>query len=127
MIGAGTIGLAWGSLSYIGFPDNQHVQLRSVYLLFLIGCSATYIVGAAARRSYFFAPQVPMLGLVMVRCLTSGDRVTTLLGIAVPIYFVVMTSLHHEVHTLVVKELELREHNDETNARLLEANMRLTE
>ena len=68
-----------------------------------------------------------MLGLVMIRCLSSGERVTTLLGLAVPIYFVVMASLHHEVHTVVVKELELRERNDETNARLVEANTRLTE
>src|SRR5262249_6967667 len=52
IIGAASIGLAWGSLSYLGFPDDQHAVLRSVYLLFLVGSSATYIVGAAARRSY---------------------------------------------------------------------------
>ncbi|HEY3831655.1 MAG TPA: EAL domain-containing protein [Acidimicrobiia bacterium] len=127
LLGAGATGLAWGSLSFLGFPDNQHVQLRTVYLLFVVGCSATYIVGAAARRSYFYAPLVPMLGLVMIRCLSSGERVTTLLGVAVPIYFAVMASLHHEVHTVVVKELELRERNDETNSRLVEANTRLTE
>ena len=114
-------------MSFLGFPDSNHVQLRAVYLLFVVGCSATYIVGAAARRSYFYAPQIPMLGLVMIRCLSSGERVTTLLGLAVPIYFVVMASLHHEVHTVVVRELELRERNDETNARLVEANTRLTE
>ena len=51
---------------------------------------------------------------------------TRLLGIAVPIYFIVMTSLHHEVHAVVVSELQLREHNDEANARLLEANAQLT-
>lgn len=127
MIGAGTIGFAWGSLSFLGFPSNDHVTLRAVYLLFLLGCSATYVVGAAARRSYFYAPQVPMLGLVMGACLMSGERVTTLLGVAIPIYFVVMASLHHEVHTLVVNELELRERNDETNTRLVEANTRLTD
>src|SRR4051794_12315676 len=89
IVGAASIGAAWGSLSYLGFPDSHHVELRCVYLLFLVGCSATYIVGAAARRTYFFAPQVPMLGIVMVRYVTSGDRVTMLLGVAVPIYFIV--------------------------------------
>ena len=127
MFGTGLIGIAWGSLTFLGFPDNAHVVLRCVYLLFLVGCSATYIVGAAARRSYFYTPVIPMLGLVTVRCLVSGDHTTTLLGLAVPIYFVVMASLHQEVHTLVVKELELRERNDETNTRLVEANTRLTE
>ena len=33
-----------------------------------------------------------------------------------------MTSLHHEVHGVVVSELQLREHNDEANAQLREAN-----
>ena len=37
-----------------------------------------------------------------VTFIASGDRVTRLLGFAVPIYFIVMTSLHHEVHTVVV-------------------------
>src|SRR6185437_233944 len=50
-----------------------------------------------------------------------GDRVTLLLGFAVPIYLIVMASLHHEVHTVVVSELQLREHNDEANARLRDA------
>ena len=49
-----------------------------------------------------------------------------MLGLAVPIYFIVMTSLHHEVHTVVVSELQLRERNDEANARLREANARLS-
>jgi diguanylate cyclase (GGDEF)-like protein len=127
LLGAGAIGLGWGSLSYVGFPSAHHVDLRSVYLLFLIGTSATYVVGAAARRAYFYAPQLPMLGLVMVRCLSSGDRVTTLLGLAVPIYFGVMASLHHEVHELVMRELNLREHNADTNTQLVAANTRLTE
>ncbi len=127
MIGAGMIGAAWGSLSFLGLPNGQHDVLRAVYLLFLVGCSATYVVGAAARRSYFYITQFPMLGLVMARYVTAGDRVTVLLGCAVPIYFGVMASLHQEVHAVVVKELELRERNDETNARLVEANTRLTD
>ncbi len=127
LLTAGTVGAAWGSLSYLGLPSTQHTELRAIYLLFVVGTSATYIVGAAARRSYFYAPQLPMLSLVFVRYLTSGDRVTTLLGMAVPIYFLVMVSLHHEVHTVVVSELTLQERNKETNAQLVAANTRLTE
>jgi diguanylate cyclase (GGDEF)-like protein len=118
-------GLAWGSLAVIGLPSAQHVDLRAVYLLFVCGTSATYVVGASARRLYYYTSQVPMLVLVAVAFLTQSDRVTHLLGFAVPIYFAVMTSLHHEVHGVVVSELQLRERNDEASADLREANGRL--
>ena len=120
------IALAWGSPAVFALPGSQNVELRAVYLLFVCGCSATYVVGTAARRLYFYASQLPMLIPVAIVFIASGDRVTRLLGFAVPIYFVVMTSLHHEVHAVVVSELQLREHNDETNARLRAANAQLT-
>ena len=68
-----------------------------------------------------------MLGVVGVVFIASGDRVTRLLGFAVPIYFIVMTSLHHEVHTVVVSELQLQERNDEANVQLREANAQLSQ
>jgi diguanylate cyclase (GGDEF)-like protein len=120
------IAVAWGSPAVFALPGSQAVELRAVYLLFVCGCSATYVVGTAARRLYFYASQIPMLVPVAIVFTASGDRVTRLLGFAVPIYFVVMTSLHHEVHGVVVSELQLREHNDEANARLREANAQLT-
>ena len=66
-----------------------------------------------------------MLALVTVVFVSQGDRVTRLLGLAVPIYFIVMTSMHHEVHTVVVSELELRERNEEATEHVREANIRL--
>ena len=66
-----------------------------------------------------------MLGLVFAAFVLSGDRSTRLLGFAVPIYFIVMTSMHHEVHSVVVSELQLREQNDEATANVREANTRL--
>src|SRR5262249_35067248 len=44
----------------------------------------------------------------------------------VPIYFGVMTSLHHEVHSLVISELQLKESNSDATVQLQEANSRLT-
>ncbi len=126
LLGTMVIAGAWGSMAVFALPSSHDVDLRAVYMLFVCGCSATYVVGTAARRLYFFASQIPMLVPVAVVFMASPDRVTRLLGFAVPIYFVVMTSLHHEVHGVVVSELQLREHNDEANARLLEANAQLT-
>lgn len=120
------VAVAWGSPAVFALPGSQNVELRAVYLLFVCGCSATYVVGTAARRLYFYASQLPMLIPVAIVFTSSGDRVTRLLGFAVPIYFIVMTSLHHEVHAVVVSELQLREHNDEANAQLREANALLT-
>jgi diguanylate cyclase (GGDEF)-like protein len=117
---------AWAFPAVFALPGPADVDLRAVYLLFVCGCSATYVVGTAARRLYFFASQIPMLTPVAVVFIASPDRVTRLLGIAVPIYLFVMTSLHHEVHAVVVSELQLREHNDEVNAQLRTANTELT-
>jgi diguanylate cyclase (GGDEF)-like protein len=119
------VGLAWGSLSVIGLPSARHVDLRAIYLIFVLGTSATYVVGASARRLYYYTSQIPMLSLVMIAFLAQGDRVTHLLAFAIPIYFVVMTSMHHEVHGVVVSELELREQNDAASVNLREANVRL--
>jgi len=120
------VGLAWASPALFALPGTQNVDLRAVYLLFVCGTSATYVVGTAARRLYFFASQLPMLIPVAIVFTMSGDRVTRLLGLAVPIYLIVMTSLHQEVHGVVVSELQLREHNDEANAQLRVANEQLT-
>ena len=121
------IGLAWASMSVIALPSAQHTDLRAVYMLFVCGTSATYVVGAAARRLYYYASQVPMLAVVAIAFWASGDRATVLLGFAVPIYFAVMTSLHHEVHNVVISELQLKESNDEATVQLREANGLLIE
>lgn len=120
-------GLAWASLALIALPDARHGDLRAIYLLFVVGTSATNVVGAAARRLYYFTSQIPMLGVVGLTFVASGDRVTRLLGFAVPIYFIVMTSLHHEVHSVVISELQLQEQNDEANVQLRAANTQLSQ
>jgi diguanylate cyclase (GGDEF)-like protein len=117
--------LAWGSAAVIALPSAQHPDLRAVYLIFVLGSSATYVVGASARRLYYYSSQIPMLTVITAAFVASDDRVTRLLGMAIPIYFVVMTTLHHEVHGVVVSELELRERNDEAKEQLVEANGQL--
>jgi diguanylate cyclase (GGDEF)-like protein len=120
------VSLAWGTPALYALPGSKDVELRSVYLLFVLASSATYVVGTAARKRYFYFSQVTMLVPVTFAFVASSDRASRLLGLAIPIYFFVMTSLHHEVHGVVVSELQLRERNDEANSRLLEANERLT-
>src|SRR4029077_2549458 len=70
---------------------------------------------------------IPMLGVVSIAFFVSGDRATVLLACAVPIYFGVMTSLHQEVHLLVISELGLKESNSDATVQLREANNRLTQ
>jgi diguanylate cyclase (GGDEF)-like protein len=115
---AALIGLAWGSLALIGLPDGRHSEQRIVYLLFLAGVSATYVVGAAARRLYFWASQISMIALPAIVFLRSGDHLTELLGVAILIYFAVMTALHRDVHNLVLSEITLRQKNEEATREL---------
>ena len=119
------IGLAWASPAVIALPERAaRRSARGLHAL------RVRHVGDLCRR-YRRAPPVLLRvadpdALVGIVFIASGDRVTRLLGFAVPIYFVVMTSLHHEVHAVVVSELQLREHNDEANAQLREANGQLS-
>jgi diguanylate cyclase (GGDEF)-like protein len=119
------VSAAWGSVAVIGLPGAAHDDLRAVYLIFVCATSATYVVGASARRLYYYASQIPMLGIVTITFLLQSDNATRLLGCAVPIYFAVMTSMHQEVHNVVVSELELREQNEASSVSLREANGRL--
>src|SRR5690349_21622378 len=43
------VSLAWGAPALYALPGSHDVQLRSVYLLFVLASSATYVVGTAAR------------------------------------------------------------------------------
>jgi diguanylate cyclase (GGDEF)-like protein len=119
------VGVSWSSLSVFALPGPERVDLRAVYLLFVCGTSATYVVAAAGRRLYYFASQIPMLTIITVAFALSGDHVTRLLSAAIPIYFAVMTLMHHEVHDVVVRELQLREQNQQTAAALRRANREL--
>jgi diguanylate cyclase (GGDEF)-like protein len=125
LIGSALVGFAWGSLAITGLPSGQHTDLRIVYLLFVCGCSATYVVGAAASRVFYFASQLPMLTPVVLVFAASPDSMTRLLGISAGIFVAVMTGLHHEVHAMFSREVELRERNTEASARLRDANMQL--
>jgi diguanylate cyclase (GGDEF)-like protein len=124
-LGVGLIGAAWGALGVYGLPNPHYLQLRPVYLIFVCGTSATYVVGAAARRLFYFSSQLPMLTLVTVGFLSSGDRATRYLAFAVPVYFLVMTMMHNDVHGLVISELNLRAANDEATQQLQQANAQL--
>jgi diguanylate cyclase (GGDEF)-like protein len=117
-LSVGFIGFAWASLALIGLPDADHADLRAIYLLFVCAVSCTYVVGAAARRLYFYVSAVPLFVPVMVVFVSSPDRPTRLLGLAIPIYFAVMASMHHEVHSVVVSEIELRERHDLANEQI---------
>ncbi len=112
------LGLAWGSVTLIALPNAHYAELRSVCLLFVCATAASYTVGTAARRLYFYSCLIPLLGPGTLVFLTSGDRTGRLFGLAMPIYFGLMATMHHEVHALVVSELQLRQRNDEANALL---------
>ncbi len=63
----------------------------------------------------------------MVDCLSAPDRPTRILGLTIPLYFVVMSILHQEVHTVVMSELRLRARINEANRQLRALNTQLGE
>lgn len=134
------VGTSWASLAVVDLPDPAHVEMRAIIALFAAGVSATQIVSAASLRSYFFAAQFPLLGILTIVYVAEPDRITHLLGFAFPIYLVVMVVLHHDVNKVVVSEIELKHANrdligdlttqqaqvEDANAQLVAANERLT-
>jgi diguanylate cyclase (GGDEF)-like protein len=123
----GLTGLAWGSLPFFVFVPVSHYDLRAIYLIVLCAASAANAIGAAARRSYFLPFQLALMLPVDLFCLLAHDRSTQLLGLAIPVFLVVMIVLHRQVHRLVLSELRLREHNGEVNKELLVLNAQLGE
>jgi diguanylate cyclase (GGDEF)-like protein len=118
------MGVAWASITVIGFPSAHHVELRTVIALFIAGVSATSVVQAASMRVVFWASQVPLVGVTTLVFITDGDRVTRMVGLAMPIYFGVMAMLHLEVNRTVVSEIELKHANEDLVADLIDVAMR---
>jgi diguanylate cyclase (GGDEF)-like protein len=135
------LGCSWATLAVVGLPNAEHVDMRAIIALFAAGTSATQIVSAASHRLYFFATQIPLLGILTAVYVSSDDHTTHLLGFAFPIYLVVMIILHHDVNKVVVSEIELKhvnqdlisnlkteqEQTESANAQLVTANHQLTE
>jgi len=107
-------------------PDaSSHHDLRAVYLIFVLrirfgGGTYRRFRGRRGRDASILRDQVPMLLVVTCNSSATGGPVEHALrrGL-VPIYFGVDdVSLHPEVHSLVISELELKgaETNDTTRA-----------
>jgi diguanylate cyclase (GGDEF)-like protein len=119
-------GFAWASVTVIALPGPDHVELRAMCALFACGVSSTNMVGSAARRSNFYAFQLPLMLTITAVFIGDDDRVTRLLGYAVPIYLVTVILLYHEVNRVVVSEIELKYGNRDLLEDLSSANARLT-
>jgi diguanylate cyclase (GGDEF)-like protein len=126
-VSAAVAGLAWASLPLFVHISAAHSNLRDVYLLYLTAVSAGNAVGSAARRDSFFSFQLALLIPTEIACLTAPDRTTRLLGLAIPLYMVVMTILHEEVRAVVISELHLRGCMNEANRELRVLNTQLGE
>ena len=124
---AGLSGLAWASLPLFAFPSESHDNLRAIYLVVLCGISAANTVGTAACRSYFLPFQIALILPIDIACLVADDRATQLLGLVMPLFFIVMVVMHREVHAVVLSELHLREQNIEANRELRTLNAQLGE
>lgn len=119
--------LAWSSAAIIALPSDDHVELRAIYALFVCAVSSTNLVGAAALRSYFYAFQIPLMGVVALAFAFDGDQTTRLIGFAVPIYFTTIAMLYHEVNQKFVSEISLKYHNEDLLTSVSAANAQLTD
>ena len=120
-------GIAWSSAAVIAFPSDDKVELRAILALFMCAVSSTNIVGSAASRLSFFAFQTPLMLILTTVFVFDGDRVTRLIGIAIPVYFLTMVALYVEVNQKFVSEITLKHHNEGLIADARAANDRLTE
>ena len=120
-------GTVWASAAIFTFPPDDKVELRAVLALFMCAVASTNIVGAASSRLSFFAFQIPMATVLTAAFVVDGDRVTRLIGIAIPVYFGTVAGLYHEVNKKFVSEITLKYHNEGLIADAQAANDRLTE
>lgn len=127
LISAAMWGFALSSLPFFAYPSAAHYDLRAIYLVFLCAVSAANAVGTAARRSYFFAFQLALFIPIDVVCLVSADWPTRMMGLVMPVYFLVIVLVHQEVHRVVLSELRLGVINMEANRQLRTLNEQLGE
>lgn len=115
---AGVVALCWSSVVWVAFPPPEDEELRAIVLLFCLGVSASAAVSSAASRARFYAYQLPFAFPLLVTYWGSGDRVTRMLGIAIPLYLAATIAMHREVHGIVTSEMGLRHELRTANRRL---------
>jgi diguanylate cyclase (GGDEF)-like protein len=108
VVASAVVGLAWGSLVLIAFPPAHEVAARAFILVFAVGVSSVTILSTATSRVRFAAVNVPMAALLASAYLRTGDDTTRLLGLAIPLYVVVMTAVHSRVHRIMLNNIRLK-------------------
>lgn len=113
VLGSALVGIGWGSLGVLAMPYLGDTALAAYVLVFALGVSSVSVLSTAASRSRFAALNGTMAGLLTLSYLASGYVEARKLACAIPLYVMVMSALHTQVHGIVVNNirltLELRE------------------
>ena len=126
-LSAGLAGLAWASVATVRPHPGDRSDLCDIYLLYLALSPRVTPWGAPPGRDYFFSFQLACCCPPRSPASPPPIGPRRLLGLAIPLYMVVMTILHKEVHDVVISELQLRARMNEANRELRVLNTQLGE
>jgi diguanylate cyclase (GGDEF)-like protein len=107
VVGA-SAGAGWASLVLIAFPPADKGAFRALILVIMLGVSSVTLLSTASSRGRFAAFNTPMFGTLAAVYLGSRDQPTRMLGMAIPLYCVVMAVLHAQIHKIVTSNMRLK-------------------
>jgi len=101
-------GAGWASLVLIALPPVNQGAFRAFILVLMLGVSSVSLMSTAASRGRFFAFNVPMIATLTAVYLGSSDHATRMLGMAIPLYAVVMAVMNAQTHDIVTTNMRLK-------------------
>jgi diguanylate cyclase (GGDEF)-like protein len=101
-------GTGWAALVLIAFPSADHGATRALILVIMLGVSSVSLLSTAPSRRRFAAFNAPMFGTLAFVYIGSDDHATRMLGMAIPVYCVVMAVLHARIHEIVTTNMRLK-------------------
>ena len=108
VVASACAGVGWASLVLIALPPASQGAFRAFILVLMLGVSSVSLMSTAASRGRFAAFNVPMIATLTAVYLGSSDHATRMLGMAIPLYAVVMTVMNAQIHDIVTTNMRLK-------------------
>ena len=91
VVASACAGVGWASLALIAFPPADQGAYRAFILVIMLGVSSVSLMSTAASRGRFAAFNIPLIATLTAVYFGSSNHPTRVLGMAIPLYAVVMT------------------------------------
>jgi diguanylate cyclase (GGDEF)-like protein len=108
VVASACAGVGWAALVLIAFPPASEGAFRAFILVLMLGVSSVSLMSTASSRGRFAAFNLPLMATLTAVYIGSSDHATRMLGMAIPLYAVVMTVMNAQIHDIVTTNMRLK-------------------